>query len=496
MILENEQKNRTTQQLPYSGMGKLPPQAVDIEEVILGGLLIQPNVVPSVIDILHPEVFYKDNHQKVYQSISDLFNKSLPIDIITVTNHLRQRGELEMIGGAYYLTELTERIASAANIEYHARIIYQKYLQREIIRLSTENINAAYEDTTDVLDLLEKAEKDIFKLNLAKGTKMSTSITDLIKARMVEYKIPVPDGMTGIPTGITDLDHITHGWQKKDLIIIGARPSMGKTAFALQIAKHPAMDLDLPVVIFSLEMSEQQLTDRMIAGEVDINLDDLLTHNITPVQHELMAEKIKRLSDAKIFIDDTPALNIFEFRAKCRRLKADHGIQLIVVDYLQLMSGKGEGKQINREQEIGNISRMLKSVAKELNVPVIALSQLGRDVEKRPANSKRPMLSDLRESGNIEQDADLVLFLYRDEYYGIFQDANGNTTKGKVEVIIAKNRNGKGSTAFCEFNGAKMRFKDWNWYLKQQAALNFEKPAPEDIQEIANKVPDEEDYPF
>lgn len=498
MINENNVR-RITNPTPYSGLGKLPPQAVDMEEPVLGALMLEKDALEVVIEFLRPEMFYKYSHQKIYSAILALFTKNSPVDILTITNQLRKQGELEMVGGAYYITELTNRVASAANIEFHARIIVQKFIQRELIRISTDTINAAYEDTTDVLSLLEMAERNIFELNLDKGSKKGSHIKSLIDRRRKEYLIKVPDGLTGIPTGLPEVDHISHGWQKSDLIIIAARPGVGKTAFALHCLKYPAIEMNKPVAMFSLEMTEEQLTDRLIAGEGDVRLEDILTHNISDTENKSLDGSLERLGYATIIIDDTPGLSIFEFRAKCRRLKSQHDIQLIIVDYLQLMSGKLPGEKTNREQEIGNISRALKSVAKELSVPVIALSQLSRSVESRPGASKRPMLSDLRESGNIEQDADMVLFLYRDEYYGIYKDAAGHSTVGKVEVIFAKNRNGKSGTACVDFNGAKMRFKDWNWQLKQQVAMNYEPDKA--FQAVANFVirrtdEDNDDHPF
>lgn len=472
MIIENDNKTTQRKQLAFSSIGKLPPQDCDMEEAVLGALMIESDALMLVADFLIPEMFYKDNHQKVYNAIKTLFINNSPVDLMTVRSQLQKFGELEMIGGAYALTELTDRVSSAANIEYHARMIVQKFIQRELIRVSTGIINDAYEDTTDVFELLEKAEKGMFEVISNRGTKHAEKMSNILTERIKEYRKPVINGLTGIPTGLSDVDRISHGWQKTDLIIIAARPSMGKTAFALHCAKHPSLLLGLPTAIFSLEMSSLQLTDRIISSETEIHLEKFLTHNLTEPDFLKVEEVAKMMNDSNLFIDDTAGLNVFEFRAKCRRLKAKHDIQLIIVDYLQLMSGK-DNKSNNREQEISSISRCLKSVAKELNVPVIALSQLSRTVETRPGGGKRPMLSDLRESGSIEQDADVVLFLYRDEYYGITQDANGKSTIGKVEVIFAKNRNGKTDVACVDFNGAKMKFRDWDYLVKMQASMGF-----------------------
>ncbi|WP_184549948.1 replicative DNA helicase [Mucilaginibacter sp. FT3.2] len=458
----NERRSRITNPTPYSGMGKLPPQATDLEEAVLGALMLEKDALSSVIDVLKSEVFYRDNHQKIFTAIKDLFEKSQPIDILTVTAQLRKQGELEMIGGAYYITELTSRVASAANIEFHSRIIIQKYIQRELIRISTETINSAYEDTSDVLDLLDKAEKNLFEIAQSNLRRDARKMDDLVQEalRDIESLKDKKDGLTGVPTGFTGLDRMTSGWQKSDLVIIAARPAMGKTAFVLTCARNAAVDFDKPTVVFSLEMSSVQLVNRLISGEAEIEQEKIRKGTLEEWEWQQIHSKISRLEKATLIIDDTPALNIFEFRAKCRRLKSQHDIQLIIIDYLQLMHGKssdGKGGG-NREQEIGSISRALKSVAKELNVPVIALSQLSRAVETRPGNAKRPMLSDLRESGSIEQDADMVLFLYRPEYYGLTEDEDGNPTQGVGEVIIAKHRNGETGTVRLKFVGKYVKF--------------------------------------
>src|SRR3978361_34481 len=459
-----ERRSRITNPSPSTGMGKLPPQAVDREEAVLGALMLEKDALSSVIDISKPEVFYKDNHQKIFQAIRLLFEKSSPVDILTVTAQLRTQGELEMIGGAYYITELTNRVASAANIEFHSRIIIQKFIQRELIRISTEVINSAYEDTTDVLDLLDKAEKNLFDIAQNNLRRDSRKMDDLLHETLKEIEAlkDKKDGLTGVASGFTDLDRMTSGWQKSDLVIIAARPAMGKTAFVLTCARNAAVVFAKPVVVFSLEMSSVQLVNRLISGETEIEQEKIRKGTLEEWEWAQIHSKIGRLEQAPLIIDDTPALNIFEFRAKCRRLKSQHDIQLIIIDYLQLMQGKsadGKGGG-NREQEIGSISRALKSVAKELNVPVIALSQLSRAVETRPGGSKRPMLSDLRESGSIEQDADMVLFLYRPEYYGLEVDEDNMPTAGVGEVIIAKHRNGETGKVRLKFVGKYVKFTD------------------------------------
>ena len=427
----------------YIEHGKLPPQARELEEAVLGALMLDKNALTSVIQILQPESFYVEAHQKIYGAIRMLFEKTQPIDILTVTNQLKISGELDIIGGPYYVTQLTNRVASAANVEFHARIISQKHIQRELIRISNETIRDAYEDSTDVFDLLDKAERDLFSIaenNIRKNYEsMSSLIVDAIK--QIEIARTHEDGISGVPSGFTELDRVTSGWQKSDLVIVAARPGMGKTAFALSLVRNTAVTFKKPVAVFSLEMSSLQLVNRLISSETEIPAEKLKKGDLHDHEWHQLNSQIKKLTEAPIFIDDTPALSIFELRAKCRRLKAQHDIQLVVIDYLQLMTAGGEGKG-NREQEISMISRSLKSIAKELNIPVIALSQLSRQVENRPGGSKRPQLSDLRESGAIEQDADMVMFIYRPEYYQITEDESGNSLTGVGQLLISKHRNG------------------------------------------------------
>ncbi|MFD1628514.1 replicative DNA helicase [Pseudopedobacter beijingensis] len=443
--------------------GKLPPQALDLEEAVLGALMLEKDALSTVIDILKPNVFYKEAHQKIFEAIQTLFTQSSPVDILTVAAQLRKQGDLEIVGGAFYITELTNRVASAANIEYHARIISQKFIQRELIRISTDIINQSYEDTSDVFELLDYAEKNLFDIAQNNLRRDSRKMDDVVKesVKLLESLKDKDDSLTGVPSGFTALDRITNGWQKSDLVIIAARPAMGKTAFVLSCARNAAVQFKKPVVVFSLEMSSVQLTNRLISGEAEIEQNKIRKGNLLDWEWHQLTSKIGNLSEAPLILDDTPALNIFEFRAKCRRLKSQYDIQMVIIDYLQLMSGKADGKGGgNREQEISSISRALKQVAKELEIPVIALSQLSRAVESRPGGAKRPMLSDLRESGAIEQDADMVLFLYRPEYYGLDQDENGNSTAGVGEVIIAKNRHGETTTVPLRFIGQYVKFAD------------------------------------
>lgn len=442
-----------------ANQARIPPQAIDLEEVVLGALMLEKNAVNAVIDILTPEVFYKETHQMIYSAIKELFAKSEPIDILTVTNQLKSNGNLDVVGGPYYISLLTNRVVSSANIEYHARIILQKYIQRQLIVISSEIIRDAYEDTTDVFDLLNNAENKIFQISENNLKKSHNQMPDLVTLAIkdIETARNSTSTLRGVPSGYTELDRITQGWQKSDLIILAARPSMGKTAFALNLARNAAVDFDKPIAFFSLEMSSVQLVTRLISTETMLTADKLRTGNLAEYEWQQLNSKVTPLVNAKIFIDDTPQLSIFDLRAKCRRLKQQHDIQMIFIDYLQLMTAKGE-KNGTREQEISTISRSLKSLAKELDVPVLALSQLSRSVETR-TGSKKPILSDLRESGAIEQDADMVLFIYRPEYYGL-SDEDGESTKGKSIISIAKHRNGKLGDVNLKFIGQYAKFED------------------------------------
>nr|WP_241265076.1 replicative DNA helicase [Algoriphagus aestuariicola] len=443
-------------------MGKIPPQAVELEEAVLGALMLEKDALTNVIDILKVESFYKDSHKVIFQAILDLFTESQPIDLLTVTTQLRKSGTLEIAGGAFYVTELTSKVASAANIEYHARIITEQSIKRELIRISGEIQKDAFEDTTDVFELLDKMEQSLFEIsekNIRKNySDMRSIMRDAIKE--LEEKKHQKDGLTGVPSGFTALDRVTSGWQKSDLVIIAARPAMGKTAFVLSTLRNAAVDHNRPVAIFSLEMSSVQLVNRLISSEAELDSEKIKKGSLADHEWAQLVHKTAKLSKAPLFVDDTPALSILELRAKCRKLKAQHDIQMVVIDYLQLMSGdtKGGGGG-NREQEIASISRALKKIAKELSIPVIALSQLSRAVETR-GGDKRPQLSDLRESGAIEQDADMVMFLYRPEYYGITQDEDNNSTAGVGEVIIAKHRNGSLENVKLRFIGKYTKFSD------------------------------------
>lgn len=425
--------------------GKLPPQAIDLEEVVLGAMMIDKKGVDEVIDILSPEAFYKEANKLVYEAIFQLFENSEPIDLLTVSSQLRKNSNLELVGGDFYLISLTQKVSSSAHIEFHARIILQKFIQRSLIKISNEIIEDAYDETTDVFSLLDKAESRLYEVtqgNIKKSSETAQSL--VIQAKKKIEEISNKEGLSGVPTGFTQLDKLTSGWQPSDLIIIAARPGMGKTALTLSMARNIAVDQNIPVAFFSLEMASVQLITRLISSETGLSSEKLRTGKLAKHEWEQLNVKVKGLEKAPLFIDDTPSLSIFDLRAKARRLASQHGIRMIMIDYLQLMTAGGSQKGGgNREQEISTISRNLKALAKELNVPVIALSQLSRAVETR-GGTKRPLLSDLRESGAIEQDADIVSFIYRPEYYKIeeWDDDERSPTEGQGEFIVAKHRNG------------------------------------------------------
>ncbi len=440
--------------------GKLPPQALDFEEAVLGALMLDSGALNDVIDILSPEAFYDPRHKVIFESIVHLFNDSQPIDILTVTQQLRSTGNLDSIGGPFFISQLTNKVASTANAEVHARVISQKYISRELIRLSNETIKDAYDETNDVFELLDKTENELYTITEGNIKKSFDKMSNLLKEAIsqIETVMNQEEGVSGVPSGFKDVDKVTSGWQRSDMIIIAARPGMGKTAFVLSMARNIAVDHQRPIAIFSLEMSSVQLVNRLIASETEISSEKLRKGNLRDDEFHQLHARIGKLSNAPIFIDDTPALSVFELRAKCRRLKQQHNIEIVVIDYLQLMTAGGDGKG-NREQEISTISRSIKGIAKELNVPMIALSQLNRSVETR-GGDKRPQLSDLRESGAIEQDADLVSFIYRPEYYGITEDADGMPTEGLGEYIIAKHRNGALENVKLRFTARLAKFSD------------------------------------
>ena len=439
--------------------GKVPPQANDMEEAVLGAVMLEKEAVITILDILKPESFYREAHQKIFKAISDLSSREFPVDLYTVTEELRSHQELDSVGGPVYLTQLTAKVVSAANVDYHARIVAQKYIQRELIRVSTEIQTRSFDDTYDVTELLDYSENALFQIAEGNIKREVAPINMVIKEaiREIEEAGKREDALVGTPSGFTKLDRLTSGWQKAELVIIAARPSMGKTAFALSMARNMAIDHGKHVAIFSCEMSSIQLVNRLIISETDIPGDKIKNGRLNEEEWKQLDTRIKKLVQAPIFIDDTPAISIFELRAKCRRLMAQHKLDIVIVDYLQLMSGPENSG--SREQEVSTISRSLKSIAKELNIPILALSQLNRSVEMR-GGTKRPLLSDLRESGAIEQDADMVVFIHRQDKFGIPTFEDGSSTKGIAEIILAKNRNGPVDDVKLRFREEKAQFVD------------------------------------
>ncbi len=438
--------------VPIPDLGRVPPQALDMEEAVLGALMLEKEAVITVLDILKPESFYKEAHQKIFKAIINLSAKDSPVDLYTVTEELRATGELDNVGGPLYLTQLTSKVVSAANVEYHARIVAQKYIQRELIRVSSEIQARSFDDTYDITELLDFSEDSIFQIAEGNIKREVAPIKEVIKEAIseIEEAGKREDALVGIPSGFTKLDRLTSGWQKSELIIIAARPSMGKTAFALTMARNMAIDHGKKVAIFSCEMSAIQIVNRLIISETDIPAQKIKNGRLTEEEWRHLDSRIKKLMQAPIFIDDTPAITITELRAKCRRLMSQHKLDIVIIDYLQLMTGPQNSG--SREQEVSNISRSLKSIAKELDVPVIALSQLNRSAELR-GGYKKPQLSDLRESGAIEQDADMVVFIHRMDKFGILTYEDGTSTKGIADIILAKNRNGP-------VDEIKLRFKE------------------------------------
>jgi len=493
-IYENE-----NQSIVNLSNGRIPPQAIDLEEAVLGAMLIDEKGVNEVIDILSPDVFYKKAHQLIFESIQRLFRESEPIDLLTVSADLKKNKNFETIGGDFYLINLSQKVSSSAHIEYHSRIIQQKFIQRKLITISNEIIQKSYNESTDVIDLLDEAESKLYDIaqNNIKGTS-ETAQNLVVQAKNRIEEISKQEGLSGISTGFDKLDKLTSGWQPSDLIIVAARPGMGKTALALSMARNVSVQKKIPVAFFSLEMSSVQLITRLISSETGLSSDKLRTGKLADHEWQQLNIKVSDLESAPLYIDDSAALTIFELRAKARRLASSHGIKLIIIDYLQLMNLGSSTKAGNREQEISTISRNLKALAKELNIPVIALSQLSRAVETR-GGTKRPILSDLRESGAIEQDADIVSFLYRPEYYGIteWDDDMKTPSEGQGEFIVAKHRNGALDSIKLKFVANLGKFEDIDSFdspFEFQSKLNSDNKLS-DFSEPSNKDNDE-DIPF
>tara|TARA_B100001142_G_scaffold327944_1_gene386774 strand:+ start:11475 stop:12989 length:1515 start_codon:yes stop_codon:yes gene_type:complete len=482
--------------------GKLPPQAIELEEVVLGAMMIDKKGVDEVIDILTIDAFYKEIHQNIFEAIFKLFQKSEPIDLLTVSNQLKKDKTHEKIGGDFYLISLTQKVSSSAHIEFHARIILQKFIQRSLIKISNEIITDSYDESKDVFDLLDTAESKLYDVtqgNIKKSSETAQSL--VIQAKNKIEAVSNKEGLSGVPSGFNKIDKLTAGWQQSDLVIIAARPGMGKTALSLSMASNIAVNNKIPLAFFSLEMSSIQLITRMISSETGLNSDKLRTGKLEKHEWEQLNVRVKNLENAPLYIDDTPSLSIFDLRAKARRLVSQKDVKIIVVDYLQLMTTGGNIKTGNREQEISTISRNLKALAKELNIPVIAISQLSRMVEGR--TSKRPLLSDLRESGAIEQDADIVSFIYRPEYYKIdtWDDNERSSTEGEAEFIVSKHRNGGLENIRLKFIPTLGKFEDidqydspYEFHSKMNAAANDD-TFKNDF-ESDNKSDDNSNLPF
>ena len=457
-----KRKDRITYDQAFSLNGKTPPQAVELEEAVLGAMMLDQNALNNIIQMLREEYFYRPENQIIFHAILTLFEQSKPVDLLTVTQQLMKEGRLDEVGGSMYISQLSNHVVSAAHIEFHARILSEKFIQREIIRIATQTLTDAYDETTDVLTLLDKTEQLLMDIDEKNFHTEYRNMPDVLKTAYEQIEAAQSKGSSysGVPSGFVDLDRTTAGFQPGTLIILAARPAMGKTAFALSIARNIAVDMKKPIAFFSLEMTAVELVMRLISSESGISGDRLKKGEKLPEwEKNQLYTRSQVLTEAPIYIDDTPQLSIFELRAKCRRLKQQHDIQMVFIDYLQLMQGGNDmPRNGNREQEISMISRQLKALSKELQVPVLALSQLSRAVETR-GGSKKPQLSDLRESGAIEQDADIVMFIYRPEYYQIMEDDKGSTA-GMADIIIAKHRSGEVGEVRLKFVSKFARFEN------------------------------------
>ena len=438
----------------------IQPQATEIERIVLGSLMIDKDAFSMVSEILKPETFYEPRNQKVYQAIQTLSMEDHPVDIMTVTEEIKKEGTINDVGGPGYILELSSRVASSAHIEYHAKILAQKFLARQLISFSSVIETKAFDETVDVDELMQEAEGSLFEISQKNMRQDYTHINPVVKdaVSILQKAAANKGGLTGLSTGYTKLDDYTSGWQPSDLVIIAGRPAMGKTSFALSLAKNIAVDLQEPIAFFSLEMSNVQLVNRLISNVCEISGKKILNGQLDDEEWSRLDKSISALQNAPIYIDDTPGMSIFELRTKARRLVREKGVKIIMIDYLQLMNASG-ARFGSRQEEVSTISRSLKGLAKELNIPVLALSQLNRTVENRDGlEGKRPQLSDLRESGAIEQDADMVLFVHRPEYYRLFQDEKGNDLRGKAQIIIAKHRKGSTGDVLLNFKGEYTRF--------------------------------------
>ena len=468
--MPQEQRQYNNRQKPQNNLqdygGRIPPRDKDLEEAVLGALMLERDAYSVVCDILKPESFYDPVNQKIYAAIQSLGASQQPIDLLTVTDQLRQMGQLNEVGGPVFISELTSRVASGAHVEYHARIVAQKYLARELIKFASQIESQAFDETYDVDDLLQEAEGKLFEISQRNVKKDVTQIDPVIGQAIDQIQTAAnrATGLSGLESGYHELDKLTSGWQSSDLIIIAARPAMGKTAFVLSMAKNMAVSSNIPVAIFSLEMSNLQLVNRLIQNTCEIEGEKIKSGQLSPMEWDQLMSRVKHLYGAPLYIDDTASLSIFELRTKARRLVREHDVKFIIIDYLQLMNASGM-RFGSREQEVSMISRSLKQLAKELNIPIVALSQLNRSVESRGADSKdgkRPQLSDLRESGAIEQDADIVCFIHRPEFYlRSGQDDAGYDIRGLAEFIVAKHRSGRVDDVKMRFKSKYARFENW-----------------------------------
>ena len=442
--------------------GHLQPQALDVERAVIGALLIDKDAYPVVCETLMPESFYEPRNQMIYKAIRDLSLKEQPVDVLTVTEQLARNGQLEEAGGPAYIAEISSRVASSAHVEYHAHIVAQKFLARQLIQFASDIETKAFDDTIDVDDLMQHAEGALFELSQKNMKKEYTQIDPVIAqaVKVIQEAAKNTDGLTGIPTGYHGLDDKTSGWQASDLVIIAGRPAMGKTAFALSMAKNIAVNYQVPIAFFSLEMSNQQLVNRLLSNVCEIEGKKILNGQLQQDEWERLDKRVNSLLGAPLYVDDTPGLSVYELVTKARRLVREHGVKIIMIDYLQLMNANGM-RFSSRQEEVSTISRSLKSLAKDLNIPILALSQLNRGVEAREGlEGKRPQLSDLRESGAIEQDADMVLFVHRPEYYHIYSDDSGRDLRGMAQIIIAKHRKGATGDVLLTFRGEYTRFEN------------------------------------
>jgi replicative DNA helicase len=500
-------KNRTrTKKTPVNTeeTGRLQPQARELEEAILGALMLEKDAYAIISEILTPECFYDKSNELIFTAIQNLAMQQKPVDILTVVDQMKKEGSLEDAGGATYIAQLSQKVVSSAHLDYHARIVAQKFIARELISFSSRVAGKAFDETNDVDDLMQEAEGELFEISQRNVKKDVIHINPLLKDAFAQIREAAKraDGLSGLQSGFKGLDKITSGWQNSDLIIIAGRPSMGKTALVLSMAKNMAVDFKIPVGIFSMEMSSIQLVNRLIVNVTELTGEKIKTGQLEPYEWYQLDDKVSVLYDAPIYVDDTPGLSVFELRTKARRLVKEHKVKCIVVDYLQLMNASGMSFG-SREQEVSIISRSLKGLAKELNIPVIALSQLNRSVETRTGkdgfDAKRPQLSDLRESGAIEQDADVVCFIHRPEYYKIYADEQGNDLTGKAEIIIAKHRNGSTGDVLLEFQreyvrflniGEKQRITEFSSRVNDPANLTPEELAYVQKMKAQNKPPE------